>query len=71
MSVDLENATVAQDWKRSVFISIPIKGNVKERSKYHTIALISHVRKVVLKIPQARLQKCMKSSAIVQELPDI
>ena len=39
----------AQDWKRSVFISIPKKGNAKECSKYHTIALISHTSKVMLK----------------------
>ena len=39
-----------QDWKRSVFISIPKKGNAKECSKYHTIALISHASKVMLKI---------------------
>ena len=44
-----------QDWKRSVFIPIPKKGNVKECSNYHTIALISHVSKVMLKILQARL----------------
>ena len=41
-----------QDWKRSVFIPIPKKGNVKECSNYHTIALISHTSKVMLKIPQ-------------------
>ena len=44
-----------QDWKRSVFIPIPKKGNAKECSNYHTIALISHARKVMLKILQARL----------------
>ena len=44
-----------QDWKRSVFISIPKKGNVKECSNYCTIALISHASKVMLKILQARL----------------
>ena len=44
-----------QDWKRSVFIPIPKKGNVKECSKYHTIAFISHTSKVMLKILQARL----------------
>ena len=43
-----------QDWKRSVFIPIPKKGNAKECSNYHTIALISHVSKIVLKILQAR-----------------
>ena len=45
-----------QDWKRSVFISIPKKGKAKECSDYHTIALISHSGKVILKILQARLQ---------------
>ena len=44
-----------QDWKRSVFIPIPKKGNAKEYSNYHTIALISHASKVMLKILQARL----------------
>ena len=44
-----------QDWKRSVFIPIPKKGNAKERSNYCTIALISYASKVVLKILQARL----------------
>ena len=46
----------SQDWKRSVFISIPKKGNAKECSNYHTIALISLASKVMLKILQARLQ---------------
>ena len=45
-----------QDWKRSVFIPIPKKGDAKECSNYHTIALISHASKVMLKILQARLQ---------------
>ena len=45
-----------QDWKRSIFIPIPKKGNVKECSNYHTIALISHASKVMIKILQARLQ---------------
>ena len=52
-----------QDWKRSVFISIPKKGNAKECSNYHTIALISHASKIMLKILQRRLQqycKCCK-----------
>ena len=44
-----------QDWKSSVFIPVPKKGNAKERSNYHTIALISHAREVMLKILQARL----------------
>ena len=46
-----------QDWKGSVFIPIPKKGNVKECSNYHTIVLISHASKVMLKILQARLQQ--------------
>ena len=46
-----------QDWKRSVFIPVPKKGNAKECSNYHTIALISHASKVMLKILQARLQQ--------------
>ena len=46
-----------QDWKKSVFIPIPKKGNAKECSNYRTIALISHSRKVMLKILQARLQQ--------------
>ena len=48
-----------QDWKRSVFIPMPKKGNAKECSNYHTIALISHASKVMLKILQARLQQYM------------
>ena len=46
-----------QNWKRSVFISIPKKGNAKECSNYHIIALISHSSKVTLKILQARIQQ--------------
>ena len=46
-----------QDWKRSVFIPVPKKGNAKECSNFHTIALISHTSKVMLKILQARLQQ--------------
>ena len=46
-----------QNWKRSVFIPIPKKGNAKECSNYHTIALISHASKVMLKILQVRLQQ--------------
>ena len=55
-----------QDWKRSVFFPIPKKGNAKECSNYHTIALISHTSKVILKILQARLQQSMNC-----ELPDV
>ena len=50
-----------QDWKRSLFILIPKKGNAKECSNYHTIALISHASKVMLKILQARLQQYVNS----------
>ena len=55
-----------QDWKRSVFIPIPKKGNTKECSNYHIIALISHASKVMLKILEARLQQYMNC-----ELPDV
>ena len=55
-----------QDWKRSVFIPIPKKGNAKECSNYRTTALISHASKVMLKILQARLQQYMN-----HELPDV
>ena len=55
-----------QDWKRSVFIPIPKKGNAEECSNYCTIALISHASKVMLKILQARLQQYMN-----HELPDV
>ena len=46
-----------QEWKKSVFTPIPKKGNAKECSNYHTITLISHARKIILKILQARLQQ--------------
>ena len=49
-----------QDWRKSVFILIPKKGNVKECPNYPTIALISHASKVMLKILQARLQQYVK-----------
>ena len=57
MPANLENSAVATDWKSSASIPIPKKGNAKECSNYCTIALISHTRKVVLKIPQAKLQQ--------------
>ena len=57
MPVNLETQQWPQDWKRSVFILIPKRGNVKECSDYCTIVLISHSSKVMLKILQARLQK--------------
>ena len=55
-----------QDWKRSVFILSPKKGNAKECSNYHTVALISHSSKVMLKILQVRLQQYVN-----WELPDV
>ena len=55
-----------QDWKRSVFIPIPKKGNAKESSNYCTVALISHASKVMLKILQARLQQYVNC-----ELPEV
>ena len=55
-----------EGWKRSVFISIPKKGNTKECPNYHTIAYISHTSKVMLKILQARLQQYMN-----HEIPDV
>ena len=55
-----------QDWKRSVFIPIPKKGNAKEYLNYRTVALISHASKVMLKIIQARLQQYVN-----RELPDV
>ena len=66
MPAHLENSAVAKDWKRSVFIPIPKKGNAKECSKNHTIALISHSSKVMLKILQAMLQQYVN-----HELPDV
>ena len=55
-----------QDWKRSVFIPVPKKGDTKESSNYRTIALISHASKVMLKILQARLQQYVN-----RELPNV
>ena len=55
-----------QDWKRSVFIPIPKKGNAKEGSNYYTVALISQASKVMLKIIQAKLHLYMN-----RELPDV
>ena len=66
MSANLENSAVPWDWKKSVFIPIPKKGNAKERSNYCTIALISHASKVMLKILQARLQQYVNRG-----LPDV
>ena len=55
-----------QDWKRSIFLPVSKKGNAKECSNYHTIALISHASKVMFKILKARLQQYMN-----RELPDV
>ena len=66
MSANIENSAVATGQERPVFIPIPKKGNSKECSNYHTVALISHASKVMLKILQARLQQCMN-----RELPRV
>src|SRR5574337_1313087 len=66
VSIFWETQQWPQDWKRSVFIPIPKKGNDKECSNYRTIALISHPSKVMLKILQARLQQYVN-----HELPDV
>ena len=66
MPANLENSAVATGMERSVFIPIPKKGNAKECSNYHTIALISHARKVLFKILQARFQQYLNP-----ELPDL
>ena len=66
MPASLENSAVATGQERSVFIPIPKKDNAKECSNYHTVALISHAGKVMLKILQARLQQYGN-----WELPDI
>ena len=66
MPANWENSAVTIGLERTVFIPIPEKGNAKECSNYHTIALISHASKVMLKILQARLQQYMN-----HELPDV
>ena len=66
MPANLKTQQWPQDWKRSVFILIPKKGNAKKCSNYCTIALISHANKVMLKILQAMLQQYMN-----HELPDV
>ena len=66
MPANLKNAAVATGLERSVFIPILKKGNAKECSNYHTMALISHASKVMLKIFQARLQQYVN-----RELPDV
>ena len=66
MPANLENSAVATGLEKLVFIPIPKKGNAKECSNYHTIALISHASIVMLKILQARLQQYVN-----RELPDV
>ena len=66
MPANLENLAGPQDWKRSVFMPIPKKGNGKECSNYHTITLISYTSKVMLKILQASLQQYVN-----HEIPDV
>ena len=66
MPANLENSVVATGLEKSVFIPIPKKGSAKECSNYGTIALISHVSKIMLKILQARLQQYVNC-----ELPDV
>ena len=66
MPANLKNSAVAQDWKRSVFIPVPKKGNAKKCSNNCTIALISLASKVMLNILQARLQQYVNC-----ELPDV
>ena len=66
MPANLENSAVATGLEKSVIIPIPKKGNAKECSNYHTIAVISHASKVMIKILHASLQQCMN-----RELPDV
>ena len=66
MPANLENSTVATGLEKVSFISIPKKGNAKECSNYHTIALISHASKLMFKILQGRLQQYMN-----REISDI
>ena len=66
MPANVETQQWPQDWKRSVFIPIPKKGNAKGCSNYHTIALISHASKEMLKICQGRLQQYVN-----HEIPDV
>ena len=66
MPANLKTQQGPKNWKRSVFIPVPKKDNAKECSNYHTIALISHTSKVMLKILQPRLQQYVK-----HKLPDV
>ena len=64
MRANLENSAVATGLEKLSFIPIPKKGNAKECSNYHTITLISHASKVMLKILQARLQQYVKGELL-------
>ena len=66
MPANLEHSAVATGLEKSVFIPIPKKGNAQECSNYHTIVIISHASKVMLKILQARLQQNVN-----RKLPDV
>ena len=66
MPANLENSALVTGLKRSIFIPIPKKGKVKECSNYHTIILISHASKLMIKILQARLQQYVN-----REPPDV
>ena len=66
MSANLDNSAVVTEWKMSVVIPIPKKGNAEECSKYHRVTLISHTSRVMLKILQARLQQYVN-----REFPDV
>ena len=66
MPANLENASVATGLEKSVFVSIPKKGNAKECSNYHITAVISHASKVMLKILQARHKQYVNCT-----LPDV
>ena len=66
MPTNLETQQWTQEWKKSVSIPIPKKGNAKECSNHHTVALLSHISKVMLKILQASLQQYVN-----REIPDV
>ena len=66
MLANLENSAWPQDWRKSISNPIPKKGNAKECSNYHTIALVSHASQAMLKILQTRLQQHLNC-----ELPDV
>ena len=68
MPANLENLMRPQKWKRWVFITIPKKGNAKDCSNYHTIALFSHASKVMLKILQARHQQYVNQELLDYKL---